>query len=696
MLSTHVNKSLIKYSKFINLHNYIELENCEFLSFDTESSRIPNNLEMEHVWAWAVGNTYNDYVVYGNSLKEFIEFSNQLIEDTFLVMKPKVKEKRRLLNIKMFVHNLSWDIEFFKYYLLEKNYEYFRKEINEITGKVSNKGIEKKSFSIAENKNQVYSCDIATEKTYKVGRCELPVLISMFDSLKIVPQTLNDIGTKVIDIEEMFYKQSETFDYETPREHNHKLSQLERNYLYNDVYILKEFIKQFYLPLNTNMKTASGIAFEMYIKTAFKSDDMKNAYELFEEHYPIQFNPQIKAIIKASYSGGWTQSNRKTTGVKILTNKALSIDINSSYPSTVKFKPLPYGDPKLYKGDPVYTDEYKNAILTICFDGFKNKNEDNQLGEFKCLSINKDIFKVTGNEYIATNIKDNKCLGYGNNKSSKYLYKISIWDFELHNILENLDLYIAHKEYDDILECYNINTGIEKGYHIESSLVYKMETGFFGEAVDLCMIEKNKGKELNNTCMELSGKLKANSFYGKMASSVERDIRDLKINDKGLSEFKSDNRVYETPKKYYPSFASCVTAWSRVNLRTTLYKCGYNNVLYFDTDSLYTTLNYEQLKDLDIDLHPTKLGAWDIEKEYSWFKSIGAKKYILHGKSYGKAHELKCICKCAGLPKEVRDNIQEDDFYLGKTFTGKKAKKRVKGGYRIVEGDYTLNNHIFN
>ena len=696
MLSTHVNKSMIKYSKFINLYNYIELDKCDFLSFDTESSRVPNNEEIEHVWSWAVGNTYNDFVVYGNSLHEFIEFSNQLISDTFLILKPKVKEKRRLLNIKMFVHNLSWDIEFFKYYLLDKNYEYFRKEINVITGKVSNKCITEKSFSIAENKNQVYSCDIATEKTYKIGRNNLPVLITMFDSLKIVPQTLDDIGKKVINIPEMFHKLGEEFDYTTPRPHNHKLSQLEKNYLYNDVYILKEFIKQFYTPLNTSMKTASGIAFEMFIKNAFKSDNMKEAYELFEEHYPQQYNPIIKNIIKASYNGGWTQSNRKNTGLKILTNKALSIDINSSYPSVVAYKPLPYGDPKLYKGEPIYDSEYKNAILTICFDGFRNKQKDNELGEFKCLSINTEIFKVSGNEYINTNIFKNKCTGYGNNKSNKYLYKISIWDFELNNILENVDLFTANKEYDDILETYKTIEGITQGYTIESALVYKMETGFFKEAVDICMIEKNEGKATNNNCLELSGKLKANSFYGKMASSVERDIRDLKINDKGLSEFKSDNRTYETPKKYYPSFASCVTAWARVNLRTTLYKCGYNHVLYFDTDSLYTTLNHEELVKIGVDLHPTRLGAWDIEKEYDWFKSIGAKKYMVYGKSYGKEQEIKCICKCAGLPKEVRDTLEEEDFYLGKTFTGKKAKKRVKGGYRIVEGDYTLNNHIFN
>ncbi|MEG1150197.1 MAG: hypothetical protein RSE17_02785 [Bacilli bacterium] len=52
---------------------------------------------------------------------------------------------------------------------------------------------------------------------------------------------------------------------------------------------------------------------------------------------------------------------------------------------------------------------------------------------------------------------------------------------------------------------------------------------------------------------------------------------------------------------------------------------GPENFLYGDTDSLY-------IKDCDIsklDLHPTKLGAWDVESEFSYFRTNGAKTYVL-------------------------------------------------------------------
>ena len=96
--------------------------------------------------------------------------------------------------------------------------------------------------------------------------------------------------------------------------------------------------------------------------------------------------------------------------------------------------------------------------------------------------------------------------------------------------------------------------------------------------------------------------------------------------------------VYESEQKFYPAFSSCVTAWARVNLRTQLYKLSidkegnyHNNVIYFDTDSLYTTLPVEIVKERIGDvLDPYILGMWDIEKEYCEFKAIGSKKYIIY------------------------------------------------------------------
>ena len=80
---------------------------------------------------------------------------------------------------------------------------------------------------------------------------------------------------------------------------------------------------------------------------------------------------------------------------------------------------------------------------------------------------------------------------------------------------------------------------------------------------------------------------------------------------------------------------------------------------------------------------------WDIEKTYTEFKAIGSKKYIV------KTTDGKVICRCAGLPESVRENQTFEDFYIGATFKGKKVKTKLKGGYALIEGEYTLHDNIF-
>ena len=191
-------------------------------------------------------------------------------------------------------------------------------------------------------------------------------------------------------------------------------------------------------------------------------------------------------------------------------------------------------------------------------------------------------------------------------------------------------------------------------------------------------------------------KLTLNSFYGKLASNPQRIERKVSLKN-GLAINEMTDVLYESEKKFYPAFSSCVTAWARVNLRTQLYKLSiddegnyHNNVIYFDTDSLYTTLPIEEVKRrMGVMLDPFYLGKWDIEKTYSEFKAIGSKKYIV------KTHKNKIICKCAGLPEEVRENQTFSDFYIGATFKGKKVKTKLKGGYALIEGEYTLHDNVF-
>lgn len=755
----HHNKYMIHYKEIDNYDIRVIFPlGCTFVC-DTESSFLNKNegipLKIKngeyktvlnpkfdsevHVYAWGLGCDFTDYCVYGEDLNDLFNLFNKITLANLPKKLPKSEKGYRKLKsdfkYKCFIHNLGWDIEFCKYVLHDRNLKYKLSKVNKKTKKKLNEKSKPCTFNIVENSNIVYSANVTLEglETIKVKKKiedisvieSFPIYseIEFLDSYKILTAKLEDIANNVITIDDCFKKMSKEYDYDTPREKGHKLTELERHYLYNDIYILKEFINQFYKKLNTNCVTASSIAFEKYINITYGD----KGYKGFLEDFPdLSDYTYIWSIIRNSYKGGWTQANKMYRDKTINCN-GVSIDINSSYPYTVAYCLLPKGIPTLYEGYKECEKDKEVSIVTIHFDGFKNKNDDDLIGNIQVGAISASEFGLNGTEYIHTNFKsyeivDNEtlknCEVIGTNgKSSSHRYELSLWNFELENLLQTMEFYTEVKKYD-VIRDFSYSTGVfKKDYYVENTLVFQAKKGIFKKAVEHYNNMKIEGKKQGNTVMTMEGKLSNNSFYGKLASNYTRLERNLIFDDNGLAQFETTNNIYNADRKYYPAFASAVTAWSRVNLRTTLYKVGYNSVLYFDTDSLYTTLSRNEIvKRCGDILDKTELGKWDIEKEYIQFKSLGAKKYMLLGRDYiepskikiinGKEYikkngeyilrsDNKIICKCAGLPKEVRDKQNFETFKLGATFKGKKVRTKFKGGFALIEGDFKIHRNSY-
>lgn len=670
-----------------------------------------------HVYAYGIGNTMSDYVIYGNDLSNMMDVFDLIIRSN--THNRGLEATKELSNIKCFVHNLGWDLEFMKYNLLENGYTYYNAPIE--NEKKVNKAQPLNTFSIVENNNITYQATVTlphpitykSKKKNKKGEFkteQISINVQFIDSLKIMPKSLDQIGKKIVKVDEMFLKMGQAYDYEKWRPVGHIDTELEKRYLYNDLYILKEFLNQFYLELDTEQVTASSIAFESFIKETYKQETLSDNYKLFEEQFPdLSHSTQVYDIIKGSYRGGWTQANKRYVGMTQHVEKAVSVDINSSYPAVVAYKPLPFGKPVFADGE-VKKEDYPSghsiALLTIQFDAFKNNDPENLIGEIQVGAENAQEFGCSGTTYIHTNFGGGEEIddiiynidwikGYSE-PTDEYRYTMHIWDFELESMLENMSFYCLDKTYAPYADCYIEGTTLTKGYKVESTLMFKAQVGLFKDVVDTNVEIKNKGKLEGNNVMQESAKLKMNSFYGKMGSKYEREDRKLVMNENtGLCEFESIGNTYNSARRYYPAFASAVTAWGRVNLRTTLYKVGFNDVIYWDTDSLYTRVDAQTIIDRCGDiLHKTELGKWDIEKEYTKIKAIGAKKYIVYGHEYGKEGD-KVMCKCAGLPSEVRETITFEQFHLGATFDGKKVKTKMIGGYDLIKGSYKLNDSTF-
>jgi hypothetical protein len=521
------------------------------------------------------------------------------------------------------------------------------------------------------------------------------IKIKMYDSVKLVPDKLETIGQNIIQIDDMFNKLKVPQEfYEAIRPYNHNLDELEKCYIYNDVYILKEFIKQYYIANGLEGYTASGIAFNNMLRFMFP--EAKKKYEEFTKVYPEIKDKKIISLIDDSYTGGFTYCNPHVKG-KIIEKEGHSIDINSSYPSAMKYKQLPYGMPKYFKGQYKHDEKYPIAFQKVHFDGFKRKNVSH-LGFIKigsCCDFLQNIkehgFKK--NDYVATNF-DNE------GQLMTYNYNLVLTIDELNLLLEAYDFYTYRRINGEILK--GSRNLVKKLEYVEG-VKFLAKVGDFGEFIDDCVTRKNKYKEEENECGVTVAKRDMNSLYGKLGSGFTRNIMQYVKDDNGFfkieRKYENDNDYdYEEQRKYYRAFASFTTSYGRIALLAVILNIektyGADNFLYCDTDSIYGTLTVEQYREIGVEMHKTKLGAWDIEKHFVKFKCLGAKKYILLGHKYGKDEPNKISPHCAGLPYEAQKTLNFDNFYLGAVYK-KKQKKKVIGGYRLENIEFTLKEFTF-
>lgn len=157
--------------------------------------------------------------------------------------------------------------------------------------------------------------------------------------------------------------------------------------------------------------------------------------------------------------------------------------------------------------------------------------------------------------------------------------------------------------------------------------------------------------------------------------------------------FEKDGLYYTTLEKrkgVYIPVASFITSYAREKtIRTSqaitdysIEKYGTNKYVYSDTDSIYSLLDKEELKQF-VEIDKYKLGAWSIDGEYKRGRFIRQKTYVLD-----KNGKLKITC--AGMPSQCYDHVTWENFYNGFTCGGKLTYKHVKGGVILTETEFTI------
>lgn len=462
--------------------------------------------------------------------------------------------------------------------------------------------------------------------------------VKFLDSLKIlnfsVEKIAKDFGLPI---------QKLSIDYKLKREVGHILTKEEVDYISNDVGIMARALNMMFNRSLTRMTIGSNAL-----------ADYKETQPKFKKLFPV-VDVEVDSDIRKSYRGGWTYLNPDYAN-KMLGSGCV-IDKNSMHPSQMYYQFLPVGWPIYFEGEYQEDPNYPLFVqgLSCAFKIKPNK--------LPCIQIKSGlIFKI--NEWLTS--------------SNNELVNLTLTSLDLKLFLENYDV-------TDIT------------WH--GGWKFQTANGLFKDYIDHWTNEKIMAKQQGNGASYLISKLMMNSLYGKFGTnpvSIEKQpyLKDDVVHYRILEP--------ETKKPVYIPMASFITAYSRYDIITnaqkivdySLEKYGENRFVYADTDSLHTTLSPDEVREIKgIDLDPYRLGAWDLESEFTRAKFLRQKCYMEEVGGELSVH-------IAGLPRELAKYMTFEAFRPGFRISDlgeevikgheKLTYKHVQGGVILKETDFTI------
>lgn len=571
---------------------------------DFETTTDPNDCR---VWAYAICEIGNvDNFIYGNNIEDFIKFCENKNE-----------------NYEIYFHNLKFDGEFIFSYLLNNGYQVIKSK---------NEKQDKTFTTLISDTGQFYSIEIY----FKIIDGKHVNKVTIYDSLKILNFSVDKIAKDFnLPIQKL------ELDYKEKREINHKLTENEINYIKNDVEIMARALEYLF---NENLT-----------KITIGSDALYNYKEMnknFNKYFPI-LNYEIDQDIRKSYKGGFTYLNDCYKEVDV--NEGLVLDVNSLYPSVMKFERLPFGEPIFFEGKYENDNLYNLYIQTISCS-FEIKN-----GKIPCIQIKNNLSFIP-NEYVKSSNGD--------------IVTLTLTNIDLELFLENYEVY-------DLI------------YH--SGWKFKSIKGLFSNYIDFWSNRKINAKKEKNNVIYIISKLMLNSLYGKFGLNPNIQSKFPYLDEDGIVKYKMYEK--EIRDSIYIPVASFITSYARKKTITTSQKIKDYSIkkykkdlyVYSDTDSIHCLFEDDaELKDI-IEIDDYKLGAWKIESKFKKAKFIRQKCYIELN------YDENLNVTIAGLPKKLGKYVDFNNFKIGMSILANDTKKEhklifkhVKGGVILTDTDFSI------
>lgn len=539
------------------------------------------------------------------------------------------------------------------------------------------------------------------------------------------------------------------FDYNKIRHSETELTELEMKYCERDVEILHYYIENEIKKNDNNINkiplTQTGYVRRECRDKIFKSVDKRKYHDMIVKNTPDE---DLFILLNKTFAGGDTHANYLNAMREI--ENVYSFDFASSYPAVMVKCKFPY---HFVKTEIFNWKTFMNLInrkacvFKISFDKIEAKRHHHILSYSKCETC-----------------KHIDCYECEHKKNNDYEYckkcKLKTPDLDNGRVVKAsyVTTFFTDVDFKDFMNYYDFkNPKIIEFYY--SNYDY-LPTPFIKFILELF---KNKTtlKDLEgelNEALYLKSKQFINGLFGMCVTNIVNDEIKFSYNKdtKQIEWFKESVDIQQTLDKYKANRNSFllyqwgvwVTSWARHFLRDTIAKiednCGhFDDFIYCDTDSIKLTnyikhkkifdeYNKQNIRDMQIALRKhgideneihqktvegkvKTLGVWENEtvdkkgnlSPYKIFKTLGAKRYLYYDdvklfviyedKEKGIKETTPYHLTVSGLNK--KKSIQyivdhgdfkffDDEMYIPKEFTGKNTHTYIDDEYTIDIIDY--------
>lgn len=628
---------------------YLNIESA----FDIETtSYISNGEKSAFMYIWMFGMGLGKEIFYGRTWEEFLDLCERLQHYFGL------NENRRLV---IYIHNLGYEFQFMCKYFNWENV-----------------------FAVNERKPIKALCSYGIEfrDSYILSGYSLA-------------NTAKNLTTHKV------RKMEGDLDYSLIRHQSTQLTEKELGYCSNDIEIILAYINEQIaqyeditkIPLTNTGRVRKYVKDACYYTSSNHRKSNRGKYQRYRQIMTdLTLDKATYIQLKRAFMGGFTHSNPNHTG-KTLENVS-SIDLTSSYPTVMLADKFPMSRAK--KLNITKVDELKKAMSLYCLvfdlklEGLRNTLKyESYISESKCFKMVKPVInngRVYDAEMIQTTITD---------VDFNIIEKVYEWDkISIANVRGFVKAYLPKSIIESILNLYKDKTTLKgvEGKEVE----YLLSKGMLNSVYGMCVTDVVKDEHVFN------------ETWG-----IERVDVDEKIDEYN----KSKNRFL-----FYP-WGIWVTAYARRNLWTAILNIG-DDYIYSDTDSI-KMLNFDKHKEyvekynkhigkkladmmehykLNVELLAPKtiqgkakpLGIWEFEGNYSHFKTLGAKRYLVkeNGEFHltvaglSKKNGINHMVNICGGDTEQVFNIFNDDLYIPANKTGKMTHTYIDTEKEMFVVDY--------